>query len=169
MVDAGALLELAAPEVLAAARDRVAPIVATPHLGEFRALWRAVEPETELPQHALPRAASALAERLGSTILLKGSVTLVATPGGFCAAAGPATPWLATAGTGDVLAGILGALAATHAAELREDPERFGPLAASAAVLHAAAACRASQDGRAPIAALDVARALPETIAALLP
>ena len=233
VVDAGALLELTRPEARAArgAQRRSGPVAVTPHLGEFRALWRAAglgePPHLEAPppepversgvsshpkpversgvsSHPKPAegneaapfpelvegsgvssasepiegvgasrqartdAARALAGRLNATVLLKGSVSIVATPGGFCAAIGPATPWLATAGTGDVLAGILGALAATHAAELRDDPELFGPLAATAALLHDEAARRASPGGRAPLTALDVAHALPAVIAELL-
>src|SRR5690606_22714799 len=107
----------------------------------------------------LDLACATLARRLDATILLKGSRTIVATPGGSVHSVGPATPWLATAGTGDVLAGILGALAATHADEIRRDPERFGSLAASAAFLHDAAARLASGDDQAvgdgqPITAL---------------
>ncbi|MCB1273290.1 MAG: NAD(P)H-hydrate dehydratase [Leucobacter sp.] len=161
VVDAGALPELADP----AARIH-APTAITPHAGEFLGLWRAAGLGESAPDAA--DAAPALAERLGATVLLKGSVSTVATPGGFTAAVGPATPWLATAGTGDVLAGILGALAATHAGALRDDPESFGPLAASAALLHDLAARHASRGGRAPIVALDVALALPAVIAELL-
>ena len=82
------------------------------------------------------------------------------------------------------VAGMLGAIAATHATQLRRDPELFGPLAASAAVLHDAAARRAAAfpreigaagsvagaawaEGEGPITALDVAHALPAAIAAL--
>lgn len=132
-------------------RAPTAPTIATPHRGEFLQLWRQAglgelpggwpSGRDEAPTEAgLRDAASALAARLGATVLLKGSLTIAATPGGFSAACGPATPWLATAGTGDVLAGILGALAATHSAEVREDPELLGRLGASAAVLHDTAA-----------------------------
>lgn len=179
VVDAGALSEIHAT-------GRRAPVVATPHRGEFLSLWREAglgERPAEWPadraetpaEAALAGAALALAERLGATVLLKGSLTVAATPGGFCAVAGPATPQLATAGTGDVLAGALGALVATHAAAVREDPELLGPLAASAAVLHDRAARiaqqlgaegRRSDAGARPITALDVARALPAAVAA---
>lgn len=179
VIDAGALGEASAPEVRAArsAMDRPAPLALTPHRGEFLALWESAglgdlpdgwerDRGTPPSESALAEATLALASRLGATVLLKGSLSITATPGGFCAVTGPATSWLATAGTGDVLAGILGALAATHADALRADPELFGPLGASAAVLHDAAARSASRDERAPIAALDVARALPAAIAA---
>lgn len=179
VLDAGALGLLAGPE---AERPR-APTVATPHRGEFLALWRAAglgerpagwpAGRGEAPDEAALRdAATALAGSLGATVLLKGSLTIAATPGGFHAACGPATPWLAAAGTGDVLAGILGALVATHAAAVRADPELLGPLGASAAVLHDAAARLAAADDGAhpgrPITALDVAHALPATVERLL-
>lgn len=171
VVDAGALAE-----VLGAAPD--APAVLTPHRGEFLTLWRALDlgdrpagwpGERDRPpgEDELTEAAAMLAARLGATVLLKGSLTIAATPGGFRAAAGPATPWLATAGTGDVLAGILGALVATHAAAVRDDPELLGPLAASAAVLHDDAARIAARENS-PITALDVAHAIPEAVAAAL-
>jgi NAD(P)H-hydrate repair Nnr-like enzyme with NAD(P)H-hydrate dehydratase domain len=65
-----------------------------------------------------------------------------------------------------VLAGILGALVATHAKAIADDVTALAPIAATAAVLHGLAAVRASAGG--PIAALDIAEALPATIAALL-
>jgi len=182
VVDAGALPELSEFAEPAAARV-LAPAVLTPHRGEFLTLWRAAglgdrpegwpEERGRVPdEEALTDAAGALAERLGATVLLKGSLTIAATPGGFRAAAGPATPWLAAAGTGDVLAGVLGALVATHGAAVRAEPELLGPLAASAATLHDAAArlaaCDPGGEGRGrPIAALDVAHALPAVIAGI--
>ena len=174
-----------------------APLILTPHRGEFVALWRAAglgERPSGWPsrgrggrdrvpaESALTAAATTLAARLDASILLKGSISVTATPGGLVFLSGPATPWLATAGTGDVLAGILGALIATHADSVREDHELLGALGATAAVLHDAAAHRASGDPLpldasvepgpdgpgAPITAGDVARALPATIAQLL-
>lgn len=177
VIDAGALPELSRGT---AAR---APRAITPHLGEFLALWAAHDlgalpadwPTASAPsgtrahpsEAARRSAALQLARRLDATVLLKGSLTIVATPGGLCTTVGPATPWLATAGTGDVLAGILGALAATHAAQIQEDPEHFGPVAATAAVIHDLAARRACGEPAAPITAGDVARAIPEAIASL--
>lgn len=113
----------------------------------------------------------AAADELGVTVLLKGNVTHVATPADergtrFHARVVSPTTWLATAGTGDILAGILGALVATHAGEVRKNSALLGPLAATAALLHGLAADRASRGG--PLAALDVAEALPLTIAGIL-
>lgn len=192
VADAGALPELAEPSVSEARRalPRPTPLAITPHRGEFLRLcsslgldgpWDGWERDASSgpSDEEVAEAALELARRLQAAVLLKGSVSAIATAGGFCALAGPATPWLATAGTGDVLAGILGALAAAHAAELRDDPELFGPLAASAAVLHDAAArvavTRAAAHGdaasgpqQAPVTALDVAGAIPAAIAGML-
>lgn len=117
-------------------------------------------------------AARRLAQKVGATVLLKGSVTIAATPGGLDLVCGPATPWLASAGTGDVLAGILGALVAAHADDVRDDPELLGPIGITAALLHDTAARLASGDepangsGR-PVTALDIAEAIPAVFASL--
>lgn len=200
VIDAGAL-DLALDPVpgdesgAAPAAAAHAPRILTPHRGEFLALWRAArlgDRPTGWPDRgrrdrmpaeaALIAATRLLAEKLGATVLLKGSTTVTATPRGLVFLAGPATPWLATAGTGDVLAGILGALLAAHATAVREDPEILGALGAAAALVHDAAARQASGEplaasapaghapppqGR-PITALEVAQALPETIGRLL-
>jgi NAD(P)H-hydrate repair Nnr-like enzyme with NAD(P)H-hydrate dehydratase domain len=77
-----------------------------------------------------------------------------------------APTWLATAGAGDALAGILGALVATHAADVAADPTALARLAATAAVVHGLAATRASAGG--PFTIMDLCAALPATIAELL-
>jgi NAD(P)H-hydrate repair Nnr-like enzyme with NAD(P)H-hydrate dehydratase domain len=99
-------------------------------------------------------------------VLLKGHATHVVSPGGPMLVARSATPWLATAGAGDALAGILGALVATHAAVGPVDPALLARLGAAAAVVHGLAAHRASAGG--PVTVLDVCAAVPATIAALL-
>lgn len=183
VVDAGALDLVPRPSA-----DR-APLILTPHAGEFERLWERTM-RAPLPREWVARppadaeaggngaaarqeAARRLAERLDATLLLKGSVTLIASPGGRVLSCGPATPWLASAGTGDVLAGILGALVAARSAEVRDDPESLGPLGATAAVLHDAAARSASGDPAAtaagrPITAGDVAQAIPAAWRALV-
>lgn len=154
-----------------------APAVLTPHGGEFLRLWdRAgfghLSGGAALDPSIAPVAAGRLAARLSATILLKGSTTLVASPGGGVITVGPATPWLAAAGTGDVLAGILGALVARHSAAVIADAEVLAPLAATAALVHDLAARIASGDDSAdpehavgaPITALDVVDAIPSAI-----
>ena len=106
------------------------------------------------------------AEQLGATVLLKGSVTYIAGPDGARFTVSGIPSWLATAGTGDVLGGILGALLATRHSTIAQDAAAIAPIAATAVLVHALAARRASQGG--PILALDVAEALPATIAAML-
>jgi NAD(P)H-hydrate epimerase len=85
---------------------RPAGTVVTPHAGEYARL--AGEPVGEDRVAAARR----LAERAGAVVLLKGSRTVVADPTGRAAVNPTGGPWLATAGTGDVLSGIVGALAA---------------------------------------------------------
>lgn len=92
---------------LAVVRDRSAPTVLTPHDGEFERLMGA------RPGPDRFAAARALAEHSGAVVLLKGPVTVVARPQGEVLVAGSGDARLATAGTGDVLAGIIGGLLAT--------------------------------------------------------
>jgi NAD(P)H-hydrate epimerase len=82
------------------------PVVLTPHDGEFEAL--AGEP----PGPDRFAAVRSLADRLGAVVLLKGPCTIVADPTGRVLAAAEGDARLASAGTGDVLAGIIGALLA---------------------------------------------------------
>ncbi|WP_024356053.1 ADP-dependent NAD(P)H-hydrate dehydratase [Leucobacter chironomi] len=190
VIDAGALDLAVTAETdadsTAASLPGGAPAILTPHGGEFERLWRAAglgelpddwaprsgDADDDIAQIGRARAASRLAERLGTTVLLKGSLTVCAAPDGQILRVGPATPWLATAGTGDVLAGILGALVAAHAEQVRESPAVLGRLGATAALLHDTAARIASGDAEAraagrPITALDVADAIPEAFATL--
>jgi ADP-dependent NAD(P)H-hydrate dehydratase / NAD(P)H-hydrate epimerase len=89
--------------------QRAAPTVMTPHAGE---LARLVETEAEeIDAHRL-EAVRRAASLFGSTVLLKGPDTLVASPREGVLVAGFGRPSLATAGTGDVLSGVIGALLA---------------------------------------------------------
>ena len=149
---------------------RAAPTLLTPHAGELARLLTRLErrdaahaPEvTRGDVLAEPvRHARRVAELTGATVLLKGATTLVVPPPG---AARPvrsqadAPAWLATAGAGDVLAGLAGTLLAAGL-----DPLDAGSLAA---LVHGVAADRANPGG--PVRALAVAHAIPATVAALL-
>lgn len=142
-------------------------VVITPHAGELAELLRSRGESVERSDvEASPLAWARRARELtGATVLLKGATTVVVGPGVVYAQAdGPS--WLATAGAGDVLTGLLGALLAAHSEAAVKDPGLPALLAASAALLHGRAAHRANPGG--PVAALDVAEALPATIADLL-
>ncbi|MGZ0711380.1 ADP-dependent NAD(P)H-hydrate dehydratase (plasmid) [Coraliomargarita sp. W4R53] len=110
------------------------------------------------------------AQALGSVVLLKGFETIVASPDGFVVKVESPTSWLATAGTGDVLAGVIGALvAAAEAAGTLVDAASLAKVAASGAWLHGRAGEAASARwGGGPVTALDVAGALPRVVAEVL-
>ena len=88
---------------------RDAPTVLTPHAGELGRLLGVPSSEVDGARLAAAREAAA---RSGAIVVLKGDDTIVATPGGFAAISPGDAPGLATAGTGDVLAGVLAALLA---------------------------------------------------------
>ena len=143
--------------------EATGPVVLTPHFRELAgATGQDVDDVTADPAGAAARAA----ERWGSTVLVKGHRTYVASPGGTRLVAASAPSWLATAGAGDALGGVLGALVATHADEVADDPEALARLAATAAVVHGLAAARASGGG--PLTVLGLVHALPATIAEML-
>jgi hydroxyethylthiazole kinase-like uncharacterized protein yjeF len=151
-------------------------IVLTPHAGELATLLtdRGVTTERHEVEAAPAWYARRAAELVGGTVLLKGPATVVAGQDGSLYVQDDATPWLATAGTGDVLTGVIGALLAGHRDAAAIVPELPPRLAALGALVHGRAGCRAAGvEGRPdaigrPIAALDVVRALPETIEELL-
>ena len=131
------------------------PSVLTPHAGELAEML-GVERE-HVDRRPLHYAATA-ADQFGTTVLLKGARTLVATPGEAVTVNTTGTPWLATAGAGDVLAGVVGALLATGLSP--HDAARVG------AWLHGSAATLASAGG--PLAASDVAAAIPSVVRRVL-
>ncbi|WP_454150142.1 ADP-dependent NAD(P)H-hydrate dehydratase [Microbacterium lacticum] len=160
----------------------VAPVVVTPHDRELARLREAAGlPEISLTGPGADREGAAVdtAAALGVTVLLKGSRTVVATPAGRVRTVVSPTAWLAAAGTGDVLGGILGALVAGAAGAVEADAgadgsaaldaDTLGALAATAAYVHghAAAAASAARSGG-PITALDVAESVASVIGTLL-
>jgi ADP-dependent NAD(P)H-hydrate dehydratase / NAD(P)H-hydrate epimerase len=100
VIDADAIGELGEPE-----RLKGQDAILTPHDGEFKKLFGEIAGSK--PERALEAA-----KRSGAVIVYKGPDTLVASPDGRLGFAPPAPAWLATAGTGDVLAGMIAALRA---------------------------------------------------------
>jgi NAD(P)H-hydrate epimerase len=137
--------------------SRPAATVVTPHAGEYARL--AGEPVGEDRVAAARR----LAERSGAIVLLKGSRTVVADPTGRAAVNLTGGPWLATAGTGDVLSGVIGALAALGLPAFRA--------ASAGAWVHGRAAdvrgLRPPPQSHAGLVAGDLVDALPTVLAGL--
>jgi NAD(P)H-hydrate epimerase len=133
---------------------RTAPTVLTPHAGELARLLGS--DSSEVAAHRL-RSARAAAAASGAIVLLKGDDTLVAHPDGRVAVNPGGAPALATAGTGDVLSGVIGAMLA----------KRIDPFAATcaAAFVHAAAGRLAAREiGSEGVIASDVIERLPAAL-----
>jgi ADP-dependent NAD(P)H-hydrate dehydratase / NAD(P)H-hydrate epimerase len=143
------------------------PTVITPHSGELAQLLvsRGVQVSAEGIEGDPKKWVQIAADTLGVTVLLKGATTYVANDQ-LLLQLPEATPWLATAGSGDVLAGILGALVATNAIEILNDYNHLARVAASAAYIQNQAALRASAGG--PINAEAIISAISPVIAQLL-
>ena len=150
LIDADGITVLAQhPELLA---GRTAPTLLTPHAGEFERL------AGHRPDPDRLTSVRALAARLNATVLLKGRVTLVADPDGRVSGTDARSSWAATAGAGDILTGIAGALLAAGLS-----PRSAG---VAAARVHAHAALRAS--GGAPIGATALRDGVAPALRALL-
>ena len=143
------------------------PTLITPHAGELSRLLisRGLDVTSEAIEGDPKKWAVAASELLGVVVLLKGSRTVVA-DGESLIELPKSSPWLATAGSGDVLAGIIGALAATNYIEILNDRNRLSEIAASAAYIHNSAALLASRD--APISATKIIEFIPEAIRKIL-
>jgi hydroxyethylthiazole kinase-like uncharacterized protein yjeF len=146
VVDADALRHVDGPPPV--------PALLTPHAGELAAMLGAERAAVEAAPLTYVRQA---AQTYGCVVLLKGSRTLVCGPDGMVRVNTTGTDWLATAGAGDVLAGLCGALAANSGGDLVQ-------VGAVATWLHGSAAVRAGG----PLTAGAVAAALPGVIAAAL-
>ena len=169
VVDAGALAFLP---------RRLGPqVILTPHAGELQEVLakRKVRATRRDIEAAPAHYARMAAELTGATVLLKGAVTVVASPSGTLFSQAEATPWLATAGSGDTLAGILGALVATlgdddgDAAVKRIGvpvQDKWAAIAAAAALLHGLAGTRAAGFG--PVVVSELPKHLGAVLADLL-
>jgi ADP-dependent NAD(P)H-hydrate dehydratase / NAD(P)H-hydrate epimerase len=154
IVDADALTILAAHAELVV--DRAAPTVLTPHAGEFARLAGAPPGDDRVG------ACRKLADAFGATVLLKGNVTVIADPGGPVYLNPAGQSWAATAGSGDVLSGMIGALLASGLPAVEA--------AAAAAFVHARAAALSAADpgpGDAPTSASRILHHIRAAVAAL--
>ncbi len=130
--------------------DRGMATILTPHAAEYaRLVGHAVGPDRIV-------AARELAEAARSVVLLKGPGTVIAAPEGRLAVNPSGGPWLATAGSGDVLSGIIGGLAARGTGTFEA--------AAAGAWLHGRAADVAGHTG---LVAGDLVAAIPETLSSV--
>ena len=143
------------------------PTLITPHAGELAKLLGkyGIAVSADEISDDPKRWAQECADILGVTVLLKGSKTVVAN-NEIIIELPEATPWLATAGSGDVLAGIIGAIAATNEIEILSSANRFAEIAATASFIHDRAARLASKGG--PISASVIIDCIPEAIRKVL-
>ena len=140
------------------------PTLITPHAGELAKLLnsRGVQVSAEAIEGDPRKWVQIASDTLKVTVLLKGAITFVADNEQLIELP-KATSWLATAGTGDVLAGIVAALIATNEIEILNDSSSLARIAASASFIHNVAAILASEDG--PISATQLIKFIPKTIA----
>jgi len=152
VVDADGLVAYQGATAELAALARARPMVLTPHPGEFRALFPELASQRELDPWG---AAATAADRLDATLLLKGVPTVVARSGRPPLTLAAGNPGLATGGSGDVLAGLIGA-------ELARGVEPDIAAAVGAQVLGRAADLAARRVGARGLRPMDVIAALPD-------
>jgi NAD(P)H-hydrate epimerase len=156
VVDADGLTALA--EVQRWWQPLRAPLVLTPHVGEFARLMRMAPGESPADDDAQrAEAARDAATRWGQIVVLKGAHTVIASPTGDLLRSDIATPALATAGSGDVLAGAIGAFLAAGM-----DP--FEAAGCGVAVHGAAGLLAEDRIGQTGVVARDIANLLPAAI-----
>jgi ADP-dependent NAD(P)H-hydrate dehydratase / NAD(P)H-hydrate epimerase len=131
-------------------------LVLTPHAGELARMLGVEREQVEAEQLHFARRA---AEEYDAVVLLKGRHTLIADPGGRVRVTTSGVPWLAVAGAGDVLAGVIGSLLAAGLSPW--------DAASAGSWLHGAAAAQASGGG--PLSATRVADAISEVVRSLRP
>jgi hydroxyethylthiazole kinase-like uncharacterized protein yjeF len=149
VVDAGAMIHR---------RLFPGPAILTPHRGELERLTQFFDAPDGSPEEG----ARWLAEHLGAVVVLKGHETLVVSPGGRASRLPSAPTWLATAGTGDVLAGVMGAVVTAVATADSDESltlDQLHDAAVVAGLIHQQAAVVASR-----VAGLD-APLLPSALA----
>jgi NAD(P)H-hydrate epimerase len=154
LLDADGLNAHAGAEAFARLSARGAPTVITPHAGELGRLLKVESAEIEAHRLDSVRRAAAAS---GAIVVLKGDDTLVAEPDGRLGVSRGGAPALATAGTGDVLSGVIGAYLA----------KRMDPFHAACAgvFVHADAGRLAAQDiGTEGVIASDVIARLPRAL-----
>jgi NAD(P)H-hydrate repair Nnr-like enzyme with NAD(P)H-hydrate dehydratase domain len=134
VVDAGALSLL----------PHTGLVLATPHAGEMAKVFGV---SRESVEGAPAEYALLAASQWNATVLLKGSTTFIANQFGDEFSVSLATPWLAIAGAGDLLGGVLGSMIATRATDIAADQRVLARIAASAVVIHSLAAHAASAGG----------------------
>ena len=155
-VDADGITLLASTPALWDARDPDAPVVLTPHAGEFARIAEPLGISLGADRVAATRA---LAKRLNSVVLLKGNATVVAAPDGRTLVNPATSSWLATAGSGDVLTGLTGALLATGL-----DPWLAAGCAAWTHVQAGEQAATAGHEVGVPVPASQILKSIPAAI-----
>ncbi|MEM1287282.1 MAG: NAD(P)H-hydrate dehydratase [Pseudomonadota bacterium] len=165
VLDAGALTAFSgmAEQLFELIQSRSAPVFMTPHEGEFARLFGRVDASASKIEMAIEAA-----DRSGATVVLKGADTVVAGPGSngsqtFINASAP--PWLATAGSGDVLSGLMAGLTARLSRQSQNMAVPSADIAALAVWLHGQLALELGPG----LVASDLEDALPSVLGDLSP